>query len=475
MRDDEFGGLKERIARLEGELVAARAEAAGLAALLAQERRLSDQALHDELTGLPNRQLLQQRLRLALESAARDGHKVAIGLADLDHFKVINETLGPLAGDSLLREFAARLLSFLRGGVTVGRWGGDEFAVLLPVAGGLGDALALGEALVESTREPFIAAGCDIYAGCSVGLAIYPDHGENADALLARAESALAHAKRQGRNQARSAAELPQGGPSAAPLRVQAKLHEAVRGRRVRIHLQPLIAAASGRTAGVEALARWHDPELGWISPAEFIPMAEAYGLIAELGEQIIIQGLDWLRDWNAAGHAPLRLSLNLSQRQLYSPTFAAEIAHLVMQRGLNTAQIMLEVTESVAMGDVAGAPARLRTLAAAGFKLAMDDFGTGYSSLSQLDQMPLSEIKIDISFVRRLGTPDGQRMVRAIIEMGRALNLEVVAEGVEDAAAARLLTEMGADTLQGYHFSRPLAPEALPGFIAKSSGASPG
>ena len=175
MRDDEAGFLQDRIAALERELAAARVEAASLAGLLTRERRLNEQALHDELTGLPNRVLLQQRLRLAVEQAARDGHKVAIALADLDHFKVINETLGPQAGDSLLREFAVRLLSFLRGGVTIARWGGDEFAVLLPVAGGLGDALALGEALVESTREPFLAAGREIYAGCSVGLALFPD------------------------------------------------------------------------------------------------------------------------------------------------------------------------------------------------------------------------------------------------------------------------------------------------------------
>ncbi len=432
-----------------------------------RKAQLSRVALHDELTGLPNRLLLEQRLQQFMLPANRGGHKVGMVILDLDHFKQINEELGFKAGDRALCALADRLQKMVHRSASLYRWGGDEFALLLPDIRGVDDAVALGEALLEAAREPLEMENRPVFLTYSLGIALFPDHADTADLLLGRATAALRLAKSQGRNMVQTYPDVRVAASGGEILAMRSKLHRAIQCQEIQVHYQPLIEAKTGRVTGVEALARWQDPQDGWISPARFIPMAEDFGLINELGHQVIERALNQLRSWRAEGQE-LSVALNLSKRQLFSPTFVTELGHSLASRGLAPGDVILEITESIASSDVEGAPARLSAIAAAGFRLSMDDFGTGYSSLSQLHKIPVSELKIDISFIRRMHLPEGRMMVEAIIQMARSLRMNVIAEGVEDESIGRLLIELGVDSLQGFHYSRPLPGGEIAGFIER-------
>jgi diguanylate cyclase (GGDEF)-like protein len=421
-----------------------------------QEKQITHMALHDALTGLPNRVLLEDRAKMAIRIARRSTHKVGLCFFDLDHFKQINDTLGHKAGDRLLIVLSEAVRDRLRDGDTLARWGGDEFVLLIPDMKSSQDIREVVAQIADITREPLTVDGAEFAVTFSMGVTIYPDDADNLDALLSQADRAMFYAKAQGRNTYQFFADMSQKGLGKKDLYIQHRLAAAIKNNEILAWFQPLVDTKTGHTLGLEALARWHDAELGWVSPASFIPMAENLGLIRELGEQVLTATLSAGRDWKARGF-DLGLAVNVSKRQLFMPEFTEKLIKDSQYFGIAPQRITLEITESVALMDVEFAMERLNELSRAGFRIAIDDFGTGYSSLSQLHDMPVHEIKIDISFVRRIHTPQGLRVVQAIIQMASAIRLECVAEGVEDAVTAEMLAQLGVNTLQGFHFAKPM------------------
>ena len=454
-----------------GTLVAIRGVIRDITQSYQHERQISHMALHDALTGLPNRVLLEDRFKVALQLAQRSGHCAAVCFIDIDNFKTVNDSLGHKAGDALLVAFAGTLRGALRAGDTLARWGGDEFVLLLPDMSSLATVREVTHKLGSIVQAPQRIAGNDIRITFSMGVSVFPDDGADMSLLFSQADRAMFYAKAQGRNQVCYYSDMRDKDEGRQELYIQSQLASAINGRRIEAWFQPLIAADSGRCIGAEVLARWHDDTLGWVSPTTFIPMAENIGLIRELGHQIWEAGLAALRDWKAAGHADLHIAINMSKRQLFIASLAEQMLDDLARFDLQPSDIMLEVTESVALSDVEHAAERLEALRSAGFALAIDDFGTGYSSLSQLHDIPVDELKIDISFIRRLHEPKGLPMVQSIIHIARTLGLKSVAEGVEDAATADLLRTLGVDVLQGYFFGKPMPRTE---FIAWLSAAQP-
>jgi diguanylate cyclase (GGDEF)-like protein/PAS domain S-box-containing protein len=420
------------------------------------EKQISHMALHDALTDLPNRVLLEDRIKVSLRMARRSERKVAVCFIDLDHFKNVNDNLGHKAGDRLLLAFSQQVRKLMREGDTLSRWGGDEFVLLLPELNSANDVREVLQKIMESFKKPVQLDDVDFVLTFSIGVTIFPEDAQEVETLLSQADRALFYAKAQGRNQACLFGEIAAKGSGRSELYLQNKLAEAVANERIQAWFQPLIDARSGECVGVEVLARWNDSEHGWVSPATFIPMAESLGLIRDLGRQIWLQALDAAQAWKEEGRK-LTVAVNVSKRQLFAPYLAEQLLGQLSMRGLAPEDVVLEITESVAVLDAANTAEQLAALDQAGFRIAVDDFGTGYSSLSQLHELPADELKIDISFVRRIHEPAGRSMVRAIIQLAMALKLKTVAEGVEDEATAAILREMGADILQGYHFAKPM------------------
>ena len=425
-----------------------------------QERHIAHMAMHDALTNLPNRILLEDRIQKAIQLATRNRHRVAVCFIDLDHFKNINDAYGHKTGDQLLQTLARALEASLRQGDTLARWGGDEFVILLPDLPNADAALPVAHKLVEVMRQTFAIEDVAISTTFSMGISVFPDDGNNVDDLLAQADRAMFYAKSQGRNNFQMFSDMSSKGLGRKELYIQARLAQAIRGEQIEVWYQPLVAArhnAEGglRLVGVEALARWQDADLGWISPATFIPMAENLGLISELGQLVQRQALRQFRQWRER-HPELHLSINVSKRQLFAADFIETLSREAAASDIPVSALTLEVTESVALMEVEFAETRLQQLSAAGFSLSIDDFGTGYASLSQLHELPVNELKIDMSFVRRVHTTDGLRMVQAIVSLAQALELQTVAEGIEDEGTAATLRALGVDVLQGYYFGRP-------------------
>jgi diguanylate cyclase (GGDEF)-like protein/PAS domain S-box-containing protein len=443
-----------------GELAAIRGVIRDITQTYQHERQITHMALHDALTGLPNRVLLEDRFKVALRLARRSGHSAAICFLDLDNFKTINDSLGHKAGDALLVGFADLLRSALRSGDTLARWGGDEFVLLLPDMESLDAVREVTRKVADMVQAPLNIDGTDIRVTFSMGATVYPADGEDMEQLFSQADRAMFYAKAQGRNQVCFYSDMSDKGLGKKDLYIQNHLANAINEGRIQAWFQPLVSATDGRCVGAEALARWHDEEIGWISPVTFIPMAENIGLIRELGNQVWLAGLAGLREWRAAGHGDLRLAINISKRQLFIGSLTERMLEDLQRFGLGPTDIVLEVTESVALRDVEHAAARLHELRAAEFALAIDDFGTGYSALSQLHEMPADELKIDMSFVRRIHDPKGLSMVQSIIQIAGNLGLQSVAEGVEDAQTAAILRDLGVNVLQGYHFGKPMPRE---------------
>ncbi|MFP5410125.1 MAG: putative bifunctional diguanylate cyclase/phosphodiesterase [Gammaproteobacteria bacterium] len=441
-----------------GVLVAIRGVIRDITQSYRHERQISHMALHDALTGLPNRVLLEDRFKVAMQLAERSGHCAAVCFIDIDNFKTINDSLGHKAGDALLVEFAETLRGALRAGDTLARWGGDEFVLLLPDMASVQAVRDVTHKLGLLVQAPQQVAGNEIHVTFSMGVSVFPNDGADMGVIFSQADRAMFHAKAQGRNQVCFFGDMLDKGLGREALQIQSRLASAISEGRIEAWFQPLISAGTGRCIGAEVLARWHDETLGWVSPSTFIPMAENIGLIRDLGRQIWEAGLAALRDWQAGGHSSLHIAINMSKRQLFIASLAEQMLDDVARFGLRPSDVMIEVTESVALSDVEHAANRLDELRNAGFALAIDDFGTGYSSLSQLHDIPADELKIDISFIRRLHEPKGLPMVQSIIQIARTLGLLSVAEGVEDAATAQLLRELGVDVLQGYFFGRPMS-----------------
>jgi diguanylate cyclase (GGDEF)-like protein/PAS domain S-box-containing protein len=418
-----------------------------------QERQISHMALHDALTDLPNRVLMEDRLEMALTRAERNGQLVALGFIDLDHFKQVNDNFGHKIGDRLLKDVALKLESALRSTDTLSRWGGDEFVFLCPDLTSMEDAREISNKLSQLTRENISIDGTEFPFTFSAGFALYPDDASNSEMLLSQADRAMFYAKAQGRNNIQFFNAIAAKEPGRQSFYIQSRLTTAIHKNEIQAWLQPLVSARTRKVIGAEVLARWHEQEQGWIPPTVFIPMAESMGLIDKLGQSV------WQQALQAFPLLPEnhRLSVNLSKRQLFSSSIVKQFCEDIEQANIKPSQIMLEITEGIALSDVEFARERIIQLATQGFGIAVDDFGVGYSSLAQLHEIPVDELKLDISFVRRIHEKSGYSMSSAIVSIAKSLNLECVAEGVEDAATAELLTDLGVEILQGYYFAKPM------------------
>jgi len=432
--------------------------------------RLAHAAVHDQLTGLPNRVLFMDRLAVALSRAQRDRHHVALMFLDLDRFKLINDSLGHETGDRLLESAAQRLGGALRSVDTLARFGGDEFTVLCEVAH-KSEALEIAERLVHAMQSPLVVGGSELFVSVSVGLALSVDGAESGAEMLRNADVAMYRAKEMGPS--RIVVYRPDDETSTIRrLRTSNELHRALERDELELYFQPMVDLHDHKLVGVESLVRWHHPSRGLLLPGEFIGLAEDSGLIGKLGAWVLRQACRqaavWDRLRNAAGEDPGRLnvSVNVSAHQLADPTFPRQVASALAESRLSPGKLWLEITESTLMstGDVtAGALAALRAL---GLHLEIDDFGTGYSSLSYLKRLPVETLKVDRTFVDELDcNSDDVAIVRAIVGLGDSLGLAVVGEGVERVEQARALADLGCMIAQGYLFGVPLPASALAPF----------
>lgn len=430
-----------------------------------QERTIHHMAFHDSLTQLPNRTLMEDRLKTAMAMAQRDGSHVGVLFFDLDHFKQINDTLGHEVGDKLLIEVAERVKKIIRPHDTLCRWGGDEFVLVTPKLKECENAKIIARKVREAMATSFHLDGHQLSISTSIGIACYPDDSEELQALLAFADKAMFHAKAQGRNQVVAFADMGSQGDGAQALYLQHRLRQAIDEGKIQVWYQPIVELSSQRVQAVEALARWHDDDLGWISPATFIPMAENLGLICPLGQHIIEQALDDLKHLNE-NDLLAQVHINLSTRQLFSHVFAQWLQQACEQRALLPQQLVLEVTESIALRDVSHALAQLHALQQQGYWIALDDFGTGYASLSQLDELHPDEVKIDRRFIQKLDAEAGRLTLRGIVDIARASDIRTVAEGVETAEQLSAARDAGVQLVQGYYYARPLPMETLIDFL---------
>jgi diguanylate cyclase (GGDEF)-like protein/PAS domain S-box-containing protein len=418
---------------------------------------LEYQASHDSLTGLPNRLLLRDRIEQAIAKARRDGNRVGVVFVDLDHFKLINDSLGHHVGDRLLLEVAGRLMTCIRSHDTVARQGGDEFVLVLTEQHGVEDSLAIVNRLLEVISQPWVDEGQEYGLSCSVGISCFPQDGDDPDALLRCADAAMYKAKESGRSTYHVyTPELNQA--ISERLELENNLRHALDRNEFRVYYQPRIEVASGRIIGCEALIRWDCPGKGIVPPDSFISIAEETGLIIPIGEWILQEACRQNSAWQQAGLPLINVSVNLSPIQFRHAGLVQSVADALQQAALDPAYLELELTESFVMHDAERINVAMQSLKALGVDIAVDDFGTGYSSLSYLKRFPVDRLKVDKSFVRDIDTdPDDAAIVRAIITLGHALGLKVVAEGVETQAHLDYLKQHGCDELQGYFFSRPV------------------
>jgi diguanylate cyclase (GGDEF)-like protein/PAS domain S-box-containing protein len=426
------------------------------------EERIEYQAYHDSLTDLPNRFLFNDRLVLALAQARRHSRAVAVLFLDLDHFKLINDTMAHSAGDELLRAVAARLDACLRTDDTVARLGGDEFVFILPdidhTAAAAG-AAKVAQKVLDTVRHPFVVQGRELFVTGSIGIAIAPHDGDDSDNLIKNADNAMYRAKEAGRNNYQFHTPLAQR-RAEMRLTLESALRRALGRDELFLVYQPVISLRTGRITGFEALLRWRRAE-GVLEPKDFIPLAEDIGAIVPIGEWVFWTACRQLRQWQTAGFSDLRLSINLSPRQFHDERLTRMVEDVLSETHVDARALDLEVTESLSMRDSDLTFGRLSHFRAMGVGVSLDDFGTGYSSLAQLRFLPISGLKIDRSFISDLreATPE-KTIVNTIITMGHALGLRVVAEGVETEEQRGILRALACDEMQGFLFSHPLSAE---------------
>jgi diguanylate cyclase (GGDEF)-like protein/PAS domain S-box-containing protein len=432
------------------------------------ERRLHHLAHHDPLTGLANRTLLQERLRLAIEEAQRDGSIGALAFLDLDDFKHINDSFGHDAGDAVLRETAQRLRHCMRETDTVARVGGDEFVLVIKDQQDPAEISALLERIGRSVVMPVAFGSQEIVPGTSIGVALFPRDGDSVDRMMRAADAAMYHAKSLGKNNCQFySAQLNQ--IVNQRLLLEVSLGRAIRGHELQLDYQPKVDLRSGRVVGAEALVRWNHPEYGLLPPAEFIPVAEQTGLIVPLGDWVLCEACAALQRLRGYGPGDFVISVNLAARQLRQREFVARLAETLKVHQVAPQQLELEVTESQLMDNPAEAMEALTDLKALGVRLSIDDFGTGYSSLSYLQKFPVDFIKIDRSFLVDNG--DGHAVItRAIIALGHNLKLGVIAEGVETHEQLAFLRDHDCDQIQGYYFSPAVSRAALQDMVARDT-----
>ncbi|MCW2994776.1 MAG: hypothetical protein JWQ18_2271 [Conexibacter sp.] len=459
--------------RAEQDMLSSFAEHASLA--LTDARRVDTmlhQALHDALTGLPNRALFTDRIQHALIQGRRRGTSCGVIFLDLDRFKTVNDSLGHGAGDELLVAVARRIDESLRSADTAARLGGDEFAVLLEDLGGADEAVMVAERITAALAAPVLVQGHEVYVQVSVGIAV---GRQEASELLRQADVAMYRAKRDGKGRHRVFEDGMQA-EVVERLELESELLRAIERDEIEVHYQPVIALDGQTLAGFEALARWTHPTRGLVPPPHFIPLAEENGSIVELGRQILRTACQQAAAWMAVfpTDEPRIMSVNLSGRQLEDPNIVADVAAALADSGLPAAALVLEITETVLMHDTEATISRLTALKALGVRLAVDDFGTGYSSLRYLRRFPIDILKMAKPFVDGLDTGDdeGRALARAIVELASSLKLACIAEGIEAGAQADVLHDLGCGMGQGFHFARPMASDAMTALIAEPAGA---
>ena len=415
---------------------------------------------HDALTELPNRSLFADRLDQALMAARRYQRGTALLILDINHFRRLNDTLGPAVGDSLLTEVGRRLSLQVREGDTVGRLSGNEFGFVLAHLAHEHDAYALATRMLEAISAPIQAGGHSISMTASIGISLAPKDGESSEPLLKCADNALIRAKHAGSNTFRCYSP-EMDADAARRLGLEAALRHALENKELSVYYQPQVSLESGKLQGMEALLRWKNPQFGQVPPSEFIPIAEDCGLIIPIGEWVLRESCRQTKEWLDLGLANLRVAVNLSVKQFRQPNLMAVVMDALHSSGLPTSALELEITESAFIDDVEEAIALCKEIKTAGMKLSLDDFGTGYSSLAYISRFPFDKLKIDQGFVRDITeNPVNAAIATAAIVMARSLNLSVLAEGVETEAQASFLRGRRCDAMQGYLFSRPLPPE---------------
>ncbi|MEX0697958.1 MAG: EAL domain-containing protein [Dongiaceae bacterium] len=430
-------------------------------------------AHHDALTRLPNRALFMDRLGQAILNAERNDRWVAIAFIDLDNFKMINDGLGHAAGDELLKAVASRMIASVRSTDTVVRLGGDEFVLLLLDQPANTAAIsATLEKVRSAIGQPIELEGQMIQITCSMGLATFPDDGTDPESLVKNADAAMYQAKALGRDNfqfytAQMNAEVHER------ISLQIELRQGIARGQFQLAYQPQIDIQSGRVFAAEALVRWNHPVLGSLPPSRFIPIAEESGLIVPLGDWVLHAACRQNKAWQDAGMPPISVSVNVSARQFREKNWIQRVRHALEESGLDPQYLELELTESLIMQDAQQAIATMRELQAVGVHFSIDDFGTGYSSLSALKSFPVARLKIDRSFVRNLPHDENDRgIATAVISLGQKLNMRVIAEGVETDAQLEFLTANHCDEIQGFHFSRPVDPEALADLLRRQEAA---
>lgn len=442
------------------------------------ERQLKALVSYDALTGLPNRAFFRQKLEAALASASSDGRAMALFFLDLDHFKQVNDTLGHSVGDKLLCTLSNRLLAGVRMGdcvarpnsaesqLALSRFGGDEFTILLPYLANPQDAAVVATRTLASLSAPIVLDGHDLFTTASIGIAIYPADGDNAETLMRNADTAMYQAKNSGGNGFQFY-NASMNVVASRKHQLANTLRKALDRDEFRLYYQPLRAATSGELVGAEALLRWMGPDGSSVSPVEFIPIAEETGLIVPIGEWVLRTASAQAKAWREDGLRPIRLAVNVSVHQLKRSNFVELVASTLQNSGISPANLELEITESAIIEDDDATLAVLTELSDMGVGLALDDFGTGYSSLSRLATFPIHRLKIDRSFISKLVVDrDSVTLVEAILAMARGLGLQVVAEGVETEEQLQFLRERGCDELQGYLFSPPVPAEEFRRFL---------
>ena len=486
LRGNQQSDLKaEKFVRLDGEVrdvevVMASVTHAGRPAIqiltrdITERRRAEEQllhdAFHDSLTGLPNRALFVDHLKLAVNHCRRrKGYLFAVLFIDVDRFKVINDSLGHMVGDELLIAIARRLEICLREGDTIARLGGDEFTILLDGIKDYGDAQRVAERVQEVLEQPFGLAGRELFVTASVGIKYSGDGDEQPEDLLRDADTAMYCAKALGKAQYQ-VFDAKMHMRALTLLEIESDLRRAIEREEFEVNYQPIVSLKSGRICGFEALVRWRHPERGLISPSDFIPFAEETGLVIQIDRWVLKQACMQMRRWQEALPVTrgMKISVNLSCKQFMQPTIVEQVLETLQETGLDPGSLKLEITESVMMERGDYAMAVLEQLSKAGIDLSLDDFGTGYSSLSYIHRFPVTALKIDQSFIKRIGGEQNSEIVRAVVALARNLGLEVVAEGIETLMQLDQLKALGCEQGQGYYFSEPVGKESATELIQK-------
>lgn len=421
------------------------------------EEQLMYQAGHDPLTGLPNRNLLNDRLAQAIALSERSHSSIVIILLDLDHFKIINDTLGHSCGDQLLVTIARRLQDLIRGSDTISRIGGDEFVAVLTTRDHNEDIITIANRFLEAISRPCTLQGQEIRVTASIGIALYPEDGDDCETLFKKADTAMYHIKEHGRNGFQFFAD-EMNRKIAKRIKIESQLRHAMERDELSLHYQPQIELATGKIVGMEVLLRWNNEELGQVSPADFIPVAEDTGMIVAIGEWALKTACRQFKLWSDLNFPKLRMAVNLSPRQFGQSNLVQMVEDVLNETGIDADCLDLEVTESLMMNNIEDSINKMIALRALGISLSIDDFGTGYSSLSSLQRFPLNILKVDRSFVQEIGNGSKAVIIRAIVAMAHSLGLSIIAEGVETVDQLNFLRNHHCEEVQGFYFSRPLS-----------------